>query len=397
MLYVCDFPPANRGGGDTLLYRLLGQYPRNELQLIFSVRHKDVLAATSLADHPHACFPELTGARRHGVRRILVLLDRLFLPILTLWILWRIWRWQPGVLLTVAHGYMFLGAIAAGRICGLPVMLIVHDDWIAMNQDVWVFNHFTRPLFAWSLRKAAHVYAVSPAMADHLRSCYGVEPEVQWPATSENPAALPGERRAGRPLQLVFSGMIYHTVWDSLDLLVRFLRTDPLGKDCELHLFSNYTDRDMAQSGWESANVLRHGWVGESDLKRILAEADVLVLPIGFDSKASYYAATSFPSKVADYLAAARPILVIGPEDSPTVSYLSQNRCAERVCAPSDAVLSNALKHLTESDTRRELGQNAIRLFHRNHNIERQRQVFKCRVQEQLTRNARISSKVEVG
>src|SRR4051794_25566401 len=105
-LYVCDFPPANRGGGDTLMYRLLNQCSPEELCLIFSSRGRNAFAATTLGGHPHSWFPELAGGKRHGFRRVFVLLDRLLLPFLTIWIMWRAWHWRPDVLISVAHGYM---------------------------------------------------------------------------------------------------------------------------------------------------------------------------------------------------------------------------------------------------------------------------------------------------
>ncbi len=386
ILYVCDFPPANRGGGDTLIHRLLGQWSRYELSLIFSSRRREAIRTTDLANNPYVCFPELTGARRHGISRILVLLDRLLIPLLTLWILWWIRQWRPRVLVTVAHGYMFIAAIAAGRLCGLPIMLIVHDDWVAMNQDVWIFRHITKSLFRWSLRHADHIYAVSPKMAEHLRGYYGVCSEVQWPGTSTNPQGHQSKADSGRGLRLVYAGVIYHDSWEAVDFLVRFLKTSPLGQYWDLDIFSNYSELDMKRSGWVAPNVHRHDWVRENDLKEVLAAADVLVLPIAFHSGAKPYATTSFPSKVADYLASGRAILVIAPQDSTTVVYLSDNRCAEPVCALDEALLSKALSRLTEPAARRALGSSALRLFQENHNIEDQRRAFAHRLRELSSR-----------
>jgi hypothetical protein len=35
----------------------------------------------------------------------------------------------PHVLVSVAHEYMFIAGITAGRLCGLPGVLFVHDNW----------------------------------------------------------------------------------------------------------------------------------------------------------------------------------------------------------------------------------------------------------------------------
>jgi glycosyltransferase involved in cell wall biosynthesis len=308
-------------------------------------------------------------------------LDRLLLPIWTLWLAGWIWRWRPRALVTVAHGYMFLAAVAAGRLCRLPVILIVHDDWVALNRDIRIFCLVTRPLFAWSLRHATHVCAISPAMASELQRHYGVAAEVQWPATSENPMSAASSQQGPRKLRLVFAGMIYKTVWESLDFLVRFLQTDAVGQDCEIHLFSNFSEPEIDRHGWGGVNVHNRGWVGQSDLKAILADADVLVLPVGFDETVSYYATTSFPSKVADYLAAGRPILVIGPQNAAAASYLTRGRCAELISELSTEMLSKALLRLMEPGVRQAMGKNSLDLFQKNHSIENQRRSFTALVQ----------------
>jgi hypothetical protein len=55
----------------------------------------------------------------------------------------------------------------------------------------------------------------------------------------------------------------------------------------------------------------------QSELPRILSSADILFLPYSFSQIARKAIETAFPSKIADYLAAGRPILVFGPKCIP--------------------------------------------------------------------------------
>ena len=62
-------------------------------------------------------------------------------------------------------------------------------------------------------------------------------------------------------------------------------------------------DRGLT-NGWETPAVADRGWVEHSALQAELAGADLLLLPVGFAENSRFYSQTSFPSKLADYLAA---------------------------------------------------------------------------------------------
>ncbi len=384
LLYSCDFPPANRGGGDTLLMRLLGGYPTEELGIFTSKRRNRDLADGPFQKCRSQSFPELTGAKLHGMGRIAMLLDRMLIPLMALVILRIIRRDKVDVVLTVAHGYYFIAATLAARIVGVPIILIVHDDWVEMNKVVYVFRRFSTPIFQWVLSSASVVYVVSEPMRQHLLEKFGVSSKVQYPGTFLNPYAdqkAEAESNDLAPLKIFYGGMIYHTVRDSIYFLADTVKAmnalHTLTRPVEVHFYGNVSDADRSSLTAGSESIKIHGWLGQGELQKTLAEADILFLPVGFVESAEYYARTSFPSKFADYLAASRPILVLAPENAFIVQYAREHNCAAVVVEQDQSQLWDAIKSLAGRTVQTvELARSSLLTFYKNHSVESQRQEF---------------------
>ena len=79
--------------------------------------------------------------------------------------------------------------------------------------------------------------------------------------------------------------------------------------------------------------------------------ADILFLPIAFDAK-PHVIATASPSKMPEYLATGRPILVHAPRGSYLASYAREHGFAEVVDEPDEAALAAAVRRLATDDER---------------------------------------------
>jgi glycosyltransferase involved in cell wall biosynthesis len=219
---------------------------------------------------------------------------------------------------------------------------------------------------------------ICAAMQTHLKKHYGVESEVQYPATSPNPFGAARGERNGAPLRIVFAGCVYHTVSQSIGLLVRALTG--CREKVELHLYTKLSSEDLRILGWDRDNVRSHGWLRQDELQRTLAEADILFLPVSFGGDL-YYAKTSFPSKFADYLAAGRPILLVAPADSTASVYARENGFAELVSTASESAVVEGIERIAQSpEYVRRLTARARSAFLLNHDLETQRRQFFARV-----------------
>jgi hypothetical protein len=122
LLYVAEFPPSSEGASGSLnLYRLLADYPAPAIRLLTSYRPEP---AEPFGPERYRLFKLLRG--RGPLQAIAQLVNLVRLMITTLRL---VHRERPRVILTVAHGVFPLAAAQCARVYGLPLAVIVHDEW----------------------------------------------------------------------------------------------------------------------------------------------------------------------------------------------------------------------------------------------------------------------------
>ena len=140
--------------------------------------------------------------------------------------------------------------------------------------------------------------------------------------------------------------------------------------------------------GWDHPDILSLEWVAQTDVPKVLYGADILFLPYSFREGSRHLVETAFPSKTADYLAAGKPILVVGPPYSTLVQYASEEGFAEVVTEPNVDMLAHAIQRIVLfPEHARMLAARAHDVFYRNHDIERQRRDFRALLQMAVSGN----------
>jgi glycosyltransferase involved in cell wall biosynthesis len=294
-------------------------------------------------------------------------------------------------ILSVAYATYFLPAAMAARWTNVPLVLIVHDEWVpvvahAFRAPQWPF----RRMYRWAIRQASHVFVVSAGMQEMLKAEYGVDSEIQMPATEAwDQAPLPSTAEKNRALRILYVGNLW-AARDSLDLLFRLIREKSLRRygleAVELHLCTSWSiDADP--------DIKQHGWVSESETRQQIAAADILFLPYSFAAEDQYVTRTSFPAKAADYIASGKAILVLGPSDSTISRYATEFGCAEVVTELSEKAVAEAICRLaSDGPHRQNLALNAQRAFAINHDISRQLERL-CEVLGRLVSDRQTGSK----
>jgi hypothetical protein len=391
VLYVADFAPADRGAGPTQMYKLLADQPADRLFLITSHRDRRFLLKPPFNRFRRFLYPHLTGEQLHGYGRILMLLDRILLPFLVGLVALVTLSWRPQVILSVAHGYFFLAAALVRRLLGVPLALIVHDDWIALTQEVYWFRKLAPLLYRWALRQADLIYAVSDAMKVHLKTQYGVDSQTFFPVAIANQHARQLELQPGEPLRIAFTGTVYSTVREGIALVADAVNSGQLasriGRPVEFLLSTRYPEAAMREHGWLSPQVRNAGWLPGDEYEQLLASADLLLVPIAFHSQTQFYADTSFPSKLADYTASGRPVLLIAPPGSTTWDYCQRHGNAIFVSEPTVDATVSAIAEALSANRLSALAQASREAFERNHNVVPQRRWFFSALAE-LSRSA---------
>jgi glycosyltransferase involved in cell wall biosynthesis len=299
----------------------------------------------------------------------------LLIPLIALRAVLQLRRRPASAILSIAHGTYFIAAALASALTSTRLVLIVHDDWAAgLQRNSYVFRFIAGRLFRAVLRRASHVFSVSPPMQRLLRSEYGVDAELQMPCTEA--LVLPGAGRdmadALRHCRILYAGNGVGGA-DSLDILMDLLQENQLAEhglsDWELQLYMPPLQRALPH------RVTWHAWVSQAELAQALSSADILFLPYSFLVSEKLFRTTSFPAKTADYLASGRPILIFSPPDSSIVEYAREYDFACVVTEPTKDALATAIGSLCRSKEYRDrLAANALRTLATNHSVRRQRQ-----------------------
>lgn len=191
-------------------------------------------------------------------------------------------------------------------------------------------------------RRATLVFGMSEPHRDELSVRLGIQRVVVLP----HPYVEERERAAEPDLagvpSILFTGAVYDAQADALRRLVAAL--DELNDlDPRLYIYSQTDPVELASFGIVDGGRVRVRRGSRAESRAAQRVADVLFLPISFDARREVRA-TASPSKMPEYLAAGRPIVVHGPPDSYLVRYACERGFAYIVDEPDTAALARAVR-----------------------------------------------------
>ena len=364
LLYLGDVPVEASYHGSALVYRLLQEYPAGKI---------GVVEANVLGSLPHR---RLNGvhysALRVGQSRWLSTRFHSFVsswftlkaPFLTSRIPPLLADFLPEAVLTVAHGYSWLTAAAFAQEWGLPLHLIVHDDWPRIAQLPQFMRRWLDRRFCQVYRQAASRLCVSPFMVEEYERRYGVRGTLLYPSRAVDAPkfTLPPERLSGtvRPLVFAFGGSV-NTVGHVRTLCQLADVLQPIG--AQLHLYGPINETDIKRMGLLRANVQLRGLLPAQEfISRMRSEVDVLFLPMSFAPEDRANMSLCFPSKLTDYTAAGLSIFIYGPEYSSAVRWARENPGIAMIATTEDSAhLAETVRQIAgDAANRNALGARAL-------------------------------------
>ena len=149
----------------------------------------------------------------------------------------------------------------------------------------------------------------NPCARDELT----IKPYDQWPAENGK-------------IKIVYTGAIYHANYDCFRNLIRAMES-LLEYNLELHIFTAQTPEQLADQQVKGEHVFIHSHVPYSEILEEQRKADILFLPLAFESPIPEVIRTSAPGKLGEYFASGRPVLAHVPADSFVAYYLSLYKC----------------------------------------------------------------------
>lgn len=260
-----------------------------------------------------------------------------------------------GNLVDLPAGYL------ASRFLRIPFYPYILDDY-----SVWGWSDRWERLFAERveptlLRGAAGIITPNAFLHDTLRQRYGVETTViHNPCDLADYESVPAEQagETNGEIRIVYTGAIYWAHYDAFQTLLSAIGR--LGKpELKLHLYTAQPPAVLAEQGI-CGPIVFHEHQAVAEIPGIQQEADLLFLPLAFDSPFPEQVRTAAPFKVGEYLASRRPIVVHAPPDSFVSWYFRQHDCGLVVDQRDPALLAQAIERvLADGALRQRLTANA--------------------------------------
>ena len=214
------------------------------------------------------------------------------------------------------------------------------------------------------MKGAAGIIVPNEFMRDELKRRYRVEPTVirnscdlsLYESTNGSVVYHSGETR--KDLKIVYTGAISAAQIDAIHNLIKAI--DVLGRgEVTLHIYTAQPQSAVAEA-LNNSRVIFHDHEPIDRIPDIQKRADILFLPLSFNSPYPEVIKTSAPGKIGDYLASRQPILVHAPANTFVSSYFRDHECGLVVDENQPDKLADAIKRLTtDTGLRNKLSENA--------------------------------------
>ncbi len=233
-------------------------------------------------------------------------------------------------------------ALYASRLTGArfyPYML----DYYSQQSNGFKSEVEARRFEAEMMEAATGVIVPNEFMGDELRRRYGVTELtiVRNPCDLDGYRASSPETSEGEPGSIVYTGSIYNAHFEAFRNLLQAIKA--LGRpDVKLQVYTNQSEEELTKNGI-SGPIILHKSESASAVPAIQRQADLLFLPLAFDSPFPELIRTSAPGKTGEYLASRRPVLVHAPPDSFVSWYFRHHDCGVVVDDNNPEKLAEAL------------------------------------------------------
>lgn len=215
----------------------------------------------------------------------------------------------------------------ASRLLGVDFYAYIFDDYV--YQWTGFYRSFAKLIAPWIFRRSVAVIGPNEFICDEYSHRYGVRSVmVRNPCSAEElnvtiNTQWPAER--GR-IRIMYTGAIYRANYDCFRNLIQamqLLRDETV----ELHIYTAQSLEELRTQGIEGPGVHIHSHVPYDQILEEQHKADILFLPLAFDSPIPEVIRTSAPGKMGEYLASGRPVLAHVPADSFVANYMNTKQC----------------------------------------------------------------------
>ncbi len=172
------------------------------------------------------------------------------------------------------------------------------------------------------------------------------------------------------PYSILFTGRVYWPQIGSIKNLIKAV--EEIDLPVELKIYSPSPREYLDTIGIrETKKVKLFDPVSPTEIAKIQTKADILFLPLSWNTKSPEIIDTATPGKLTDYLVSGRPMLIHAPSSSFLVKYAKENEFAFVADSNNIEGLKIGISRLaTDIEYSKELIKNAKETFFRNHDVK---------------------------
>jgi glycosyltransferase involved in cell wall biosynthesis len=273
-------------------------------------------------------------------------------------------KFKPDMIFTIAGSWDWTTQMSQRLARELKVPLVgSFNDWFDFSIIVhpWLHNRLEKK-FRSFYRACDLAWCTSEGMREELGPHSNAQ--VVYPIGARAQIVLQADSAAEHPSRFVavFGGTLSDWYGRMLEQLVR--TAWDVGAPIEFRIFGNNQSwtADFERMARER-NVFQ-GHVPFEQLRKEAAQADCLLLLMGFGPECALIERTSFKTKFLDYLAFQKPIAIWGPEYCSAIRYAREFDSAEQCTSPDPKDYIKILLSLKENaDRRKKLVENASKMY----------------------------------
>jgi len=257
-------------------------------------------------------------------------------------------RFQPAVLLTVAHGWWHIRARRVAREFNLPVVAFFQDWWPDFPEIPIAF----RPRVERQFRRTYMESDVAICVSGQMRQELGERPNsfVIHPIPSAFTISRSRTPDFKLPLRVVYFGNL-HEYGPQIENALRTLN----GADkVRLEVFGANPLWTSGAEDYFQSRGLYHPFIPSDQLMEAAQFYDAVLVVMSFDAALRRRMTTSFPSKLTEAMQLGLPVVIWAPEYCSAVQWARQGNRALCVTDPNPSIFRRALEELAASPAEQE-------------------------------------------
>ena len=254
----------------------------------------------------------------------------------------------------VADHYVEIAALLMQWLTGKKVVVWFPDLYYGYDEKFVpkfekLLLKFCEPLI---LKWAENVLVASSATKNYYKEKYGIELiELKHSVELNRYNELPNEQPKNDLITIMFTGIITQCHYDSiLDMVSVIEEFRDINIKFLLVTTTNFDQ--LKQLGIKGKRVF-YRVANREEMPKVQQSADILFLPLAFEYYSELNVRTASPSKLPEYLAAGRPILVYAPAHSFYVKYAREHDFALIVDQKNPDLLSKGILELYNNESLR--------------------------------------------